>query len=98
MLQSVLKWNNSWHIFPDIVISLEASQDWTVTRFMSFVHDHPDLFLPKSPHPPIPEDVTSTDMLFISSSHMIILGENENEEDEDTRRLREFIEEYQQFR
>uniref|UniRef100_A0A8D9AZ15 Uncharacterized protein n=1 Tax=Cacopsylla melanoneura TaxID=428564 RepID=A0A8D9AZ15_9HEMI len=32
------------HMLPDIVISLEASQDWLVSQFKSFMTNHPDLF------------------------------------------------------
>uniref|UniRef100_A0A8D8QH71 Adenylate kinase 7 n=1 Tax=Cacopsylla melanoneura TaxID=428564 RepID=A0A8D8QH71_9HEMI len=94
------------HMLPDIVISLEASQDWLVSQFKSFMTNHPDLFpfignqsnLDLLPSTTKPDHSIQDDIEEQSVNSAVYYGENENVEDDETRMMREFVEEYQQFR
>ncbi|KAI5705783.1 hypothetical protein M8J75_001730 [Diaphorina citri] len=87
------------NLLPDLVISLEASQDWALSRFIAFMSDHPELFSPKQS---LHEMDDRLGLLAPSSTHLFFLSddmsENENEEVGENRWIRHFVKDYQLFR
>ncbi|XP_026682369.1 adenylate kinase 7-like [Diaphorina citri] len=87
------------NLLPDLVISLEASQDWALSRFIAFMSDHPELFSPKQSLHEMDDRLglfapSSTHLFFLSDD----MSENENEEVGENRWIRHFVKDYQLFR